>query len=640
MIRLLGNIAFMCSRPLGSTLLAEDVKKNYCKNSCTIMYKLRPLAIRAKNGKNGPFKAIVRFSSTLKKESEVKPVYTKLSDENDPERNLFFKYTWGTWLKNDKAEKEKRFTSFSIEGLNKVIQDMVSVKPSSALPKPQKNSDNTVTFTENVSELLGTSEEKIYVKTMASIHEGKHNRLYKIDLSNGKTLALRVPYKLLTEYATSRQIQSEVATMDFARHKLGLRVPKVLSYGMHSLNPVRNAYTLMEYIPGTLLMRQWNPAVESTDENHRAELNKVIEPLADFQSKLLEVEFNQFGSLYFHDDVSPQLQLKGEPYEGETDDRLKNRWRIGLSTDRNLWRGKSHLKPEQFNPFLQPISKDTPEKIIENAAYMEVESLRTRLGLSDADASSEIVDAPFLKHLISVLEATALISKKLFNRHSGAIPHADKLFAPRLYHPDIDPMNTIVCEDGSLAFLDFENTTIKPFIYTTLPNFVNYAGFKIYDLKDIPEFEKLSEQEKYEFTLMMKRTRNQHLWEWALSQRNKELIASVSPYIKELKSPYTNLLLARNDKDFLFIEESLLKIKHNWEPYVDSKIVDSESTKYPLSWSEDDLKYFETQFTSYQKELMTTPFATTQGWVPQDTFEQLLGTGQLEKVGEDYVFKN
>ncbi|GMM33345.1 Aim9 protein [Saccharomycopsis crataegensis] len=586
----------------------------------------------------------VRYNSTLKSEDQVKPVFTRLSDENDPERNLFFKYTWGTWLKNDKQEKEKRFTSFSIEGLNKVVQGLFQAEPvaDGTLPKPLKNSDNTVSFTQNIKDLVGDVKEadKLFVKTMSSIHEGKHNRVYKIELSNGKALVLRVPYKLLTEYATSRQIQSEAATLDFARYKLGVRVPKVLSYGMHSLNPVRTPYILMEYVEGDLLMKQWDPAVETSDPSHRDTLNKVIKPLSNFQKKLLSVEFNQFGSLYFTDDVSPQLQLKGEPYAGETDDNLKGRWRMGLSMDRNLWRNKEQLQPSQFNPLLGPIDKSQPEKIIQDAANMEIENLRSRLGLTDADASNKVEDPELLKREIKVYEKLAHIAPFLIDDKSNAIPKVEELFKPRLAHPDIDPMNVISSKNGELVFLDFENVTVKPFIYTKSPDFVNYDGYKIYDLADIPDFEKLSDQEKYEYSLMQKRSRNQHLWEFALNENNRELISSVSPYIKELKSPYTVSLLSRNDKDYLFIEEALLKLKHNWTPYLDSGLVkDDGSKEYPVKWSEEDLKSFEAAFTEYQKELMNRPFAATQGWVPQDTFEKLLGQGFLEKVDDEYKFK-
>lgn len=580
----------------------------------------------------------LRYNSTSKSEKDVKPVYTVLSDENDPERNMFFRYTWGTWLKNDKLEKERRFTRFSIEGLNKILESIKEIQipeKSGKLLKPLKQEDNTVIFRENIDDLLG-GDEKLSVKTMASIHEGKHNKLYKIDLTNGKTLALRIPYKLLTEYGTSRQIQSEVATMDFVRHKLGIKVPKVLAYGMHSLNPTRSPFILMEYVEGDLLMKKWNPAIDDTVPNHKDVLNSVIDPLSEFQHKLLSVKFNSYGSLYFHDDVSPKLQMKGEPYENEQDENLKNRYRIGLLTERNLWRNKEILKPDQFNPYLGPVSN--PSEVISDAASMEAEALKTRLALSDADASSKVEDPETLKSAISVYEKLAVMSSHLLNSKSTAIPNVDSLVEPKLYNSDIDPMNVIEGKNGDLTFIDFENVVIKPFIYTNSPNFINYDGYKIYDLKSIEGFDKLLEMEKYQYELMYKRTRNQFLWEMALNTKDKKLIASVSPYIKELRSPYTRLLLSKTDSDYLFVEEALLKIKHNWKAYLDSDLVSGEE-QYPVKWTDAELQEFEKNFTEYQKSLMEQPFAATGGWIPQDMFERLLGEGKIEKTGDEYVLK-
>ena len=74
---------------------------------------------------------------------------------------------------------------------------------------------------------------------MASIHEGKHHRIYKVDTNAGKSFVLRIPYALDDENTLAYRLKSEVATMDFAALKLGLKVPKVYSFGVNALNPVR-----------------------------------------------------------------------------------------------------------------------------------------------------------------------------------------------------------------------------------------------------------------------------------------------------------------------------------------------------------------------------------------------------------------
>ncbi|KAM9886278.1 hypothetical protein OXX79_014300, partial [Metschnikowia pulcherrima] len=82
----------------------------------------------------------------------------------------------------------------------------------------------------------------------------------------------------------------------------------------------------MEYVKGDLLMKQWDPMMPDS-ETSKEKLSSVIEPIMDFYDKALSITFNRFGSLYFHDDVSIENQ-SFLPYE-ESDEILKNRWRIG-----------------------------------------------------------------------------------------------------------------------------------------------------------------------------------------------------------------------------------------------------------------------------------------------------------------------
>lgn len=70
-----------------------------------------------------------RFQSTLS--TNPKEVYTKVNDSADPKRNQFFQYSWGSWLKDDKSNKSKRTTKFSIEGITKLVEDLNLVRQDS-----------------------------------------------------------------------------------------------------------------------------------------------------------------------------------------------------------------------------------------------------------------------------------------------------------------------------------------------------------------------------------------------------------------------------------------------------------------------------------------------------------------------------
>lgn len=218
--------------------------------------------------------------ATTKRFISNKPneVFTKLTNDNDPKRDAFFKYTWGSWLKNDKQEKEKRFTKFSIEGLNRILNDIyiqsneMAKAPDGKILPPVFNKNLTVSLVNNVvPKNIGkiNPNEKVQVTTLSSIHEGKHHRIYKVDTNLNKAFILRIPYPLENENTLSYRIRSEVATMDFADLKLGIKVPKIFCYGVNSLNPVRQPFVLQEFIEGELLMKDWDPLIEDGSSNQK-----------------------------------------------------------------------------------------------------------------------------------------------------------------------------------------------------------------------------------------------------------------------------------------------------------------------------------------------------------------------------------
>lgn len=84
-----------------------------------------------------------------------------------------------------------------------------------------------------------------------------------------KAFILRIPYPLENENTLSYRIRSEVATMDFADLKLGIKVPKIFCYGVNSLNPVRQPFVLQEFIEGELLMKDWDPLIEDGSSNQK-----------------------------------------------------------------------------------------------------------------------------------------------------------------------------------------------------------------------------------------------------------------------------------------------------------------------------------------------------------------------------------
>lgn len=580
--------------------------------------------------------------------SEKPPqTFTKLSDENDPERDAFFKYSWGSWLKNDKQEKDRRMTRFSIEGLTDILNDLYAqsreltkVTKDGQIKPPSYNPNLTVSLPHNLTaKQVGSvnPNEKVRITSMASIHEGKHHRIYKVDTNLDKAFVLRIPYALDNEKTVAYRLKSEVATLDFADLKLGLKVPKVFCYGANALNPVRQPFILQEYIDGQLLMRDWSPLAEDSEAGKPDEsLRKVIEKISDLQKNLLSAEFNEFGSLYFAKDYDSSSK---PAYQGESNPDLQNRWRIGPTVERCFWRSKSALKFDEQKKFLGPWSLDSPMDIIKNTGLIEAENARARLALKEAGLSPEAVDEVSLKEQITTFENLARLAPSLFNRNTRAIPNVQDLLKPRLNHPDLDPLNVLISKEGTPYLLDFEGTSIKPFIIQNAPQFVAYDGLKVYNLKeDVPDYEKLSDGERVQYDFMYKRTRNQYLWESALNERLPKLISAVAPPVKLLRSPYIAAVEKKIDEEYLLVDEALIQLKEVWEILAKNGLVPTE--KYPLEYTKEQIEKHTKDLNSFHEKLVSTPFAATRGWIPQDMFDNLVKAGILVKdASGDYSIK-
>lgn len=583
-----------------------------------------------------PYLIDKRFQSNLS--SSPKEVFTKISDSNDPKRNQFFQYTWGSWMENDLLERNKRETKFSIEGISKLLQDLnVELKSSRNVDKsgepfvkpPIQLKDGSVALSQNLSSSLLGEDESLLVKSIASIHEGKHHRIYKISLSSGRDLVLRIPYKLESDYSISQKVKSEVATLDFLNLKLGLNVPKVVAYGSSRTNCVESPFVLMECIEGDLLMKQWDPLVSSQDEEAETKLKSVIQPIAEFQDKILSVTFNKFGSLYFHDDVHVTEQ-SALPYNGEENPLLTNRWRIGPSVEKSFSKNKNLLSEKVINQYNKPIDADKPLDTVTSIAGIELENLRNRLSLAQADSSNKVEDVELIQKMINTFENFKTIAPKLFNPKSKSIMNIEELFKPRLYCPDLDPLNVILNskKNNEPYFVDFEYSSIKPFILSNYPAFIAYQGAKVYNLEeDIPGFAEMDDVEKLQYQFMYYKTRNERLWELELNSKRHDLIAVASPHIKVLKSPYVQALELKHDKDYLYVEGSIVQLQAMWDAYVANELCNSTDSEFPIQYSAEYLDEHQKDLEEYQLQVVSTPFAATSGWVPQDMFDNLKEQG-------------
>ena len=128
---------------------------------------------------------------------------------------------------------------------------------------------------------------------------GGFNRLFSLTLDNGKEVVVRMPFKnagprtLLT--------QSEVATMDFLRTKFGFPIPKVLAWNPSPNKPAGCEYMVMEQCSGEMLANR----VDSLSQ-----VSMFAAQIAEMQTRLALIKFSLYGSIYYKDNVSPELQAR------------------------------------------------------------------------------------------------------------------------------------------------------------------------------------------------------------------------------------------------------------------------------------------------------------------------------------------
>lgn len=584
---------------------------------------------------------VTRFQSIRLNSNQVegKVSSTNLFDEADPSRDHMFKYSWGTWLKNDKLEKEKRVTKFSIQGLNdllKRINGIGKVVSESKNPDEIKVIDNSKILSNNINFFFKDVKDLKNVKQIVSLHEGKHHRIYRIEIEGvDKKMVLRLPYTLESQIFTKRKLESEVATMDFLSNALNLNIPKVLAYSGDFNNVIGHPFILMEYVEDVecSLMKKWNPLIDSSEDRLDAKdaiekLNEVIEPIAEFNKIVSDFIFDNYGSIYFKQDCPENLSKIA--FEEQ------DRWVIGPTTEAAYYRNKKYVKEEDLNKYIGPWKRDEPLKMIDDLVSLELHNLKVRLSLID---SGEITSdkREDLEFAIKIFEKAKLISDRMFNinKEETLLPNLEDLLKPRLSIGDLDPMNVLVLKDG-FKFVDFENSTIKPFLITPYPKFIEYNGGKIFNLREeVENFEELDEVEKEQYKYIFKRTRNQFLWEVAINKHNKELVGVISPVIKLLRSCYMNILNFKKLKDALYVENGLIEMGMMWDNYNSNGVVGKfKGEKNPIKFSEEDIKEYEGKIREYELENSSKPFVATNGWVPQDMFDRLQSQGMIIRNDE------
>ncbi|KAK9239012.1 hypothetical protein V1525DRAFT_425012 [Lipomyces kononenkoae] len=537
--------------------------------------------------------------STLLSSSIDDSKFTTLGDASEAERDQFFKYTWGTWLKNDETEKLKRYTPFAIGGINEIVKKLRD---------------------------QSSKESPSHVVSLASLSEGKNNRIYLAELDDGSEYVLRIPYPLdLSRDARKARIQSEVATMDFLRKKWGMLIPEVISWCPTADNPLEREYIMMEFISPNRQNKNYENLMQSWDPMGATVLQRatVLRVIVSLMEKILATKFSAFGSLYFTEDVSPDLQNK-LPYEGEEDKELIDRWRIGPTVEKKFWQpGIEEANVIDRGPWYTPSDYLLATATAPITAY-------TNLLKNPAVASSEL--GSYLPTWIATYRQYAALTPALI---PSDIQADSDLLSPRLHHPDLNPMNVLVDRSDkdsnepftSAYLLDWEGSSIKPFLFHGTPDFVHYRGYKIYKKEEIEDYDSLQPEQKAQIDYMIAATSNQFSFEFMIKHSFPTLINAYSPRAKLAREPYTVAMATDYDyhpMEITDLREALVKSKH-WSAVTDNIMAS------PVNFTEEEVEEVAKDVEKWEQVLSKLPFYSTKGWVPQDMFERYLKEGKLAK---------
>lgn len=98
------------------------------------------------------------------------------------------------------------------------------------------------------------------------------------------------------------------------------------------------------------------------------------------------------------------------------------------------------------------------------------------------------------------------------------------------------------------------------------------------------------------------------------------------------------MLERKSDDGYLIIEENILQLKTVWKDLFENKIVGAG--EFPVEYTEEQVAKHVKDINALHQKLISTPFAATQGWVPQDMFDTLLKDGVIsQNEAGDYTIK-
>ncbi|KZT24282.1 hypothetical protein NEOLEDRAFT_1135492 [Neolentinus lepideus HHB14362 ss-1] len=327
------------------------------------------------------------------------------------EKFELFNFTAGRWLYNESEQNAARHVEFDVEALQALA-----------------------------CQALGATACLKFKK----VYELEEQRIFLLKGNNGKDALIRIPFSFAGPPKLSTA--SEVATMEFMRNVLGVPAPRVLGWSADATrNSIGAEYIIVERVPGTTFPARW-PTLSAE------QLDIFLSDLLDIETAFERAPFSQIGSLFFAEDVDPELQsrpLFSDQGEHRLDARLlaaADKYRVGPLVNEEWWREGRINTQADHGPWPDATSYYLA------AAKLELAWLK-HSGFTDTTHPL----LPMYHRLIDSYRQTIPKLMPMFTGNSSA---------PTIWHPSISLSSIVFPWEGDLhinGLINWRNTIIGPY---------------------------------------------------------------------------------------------------------------------------------------------------------------------------------
>ncbi|KAL8667152.1 MAG: hypothetical protein Q9168_007324 [Polycauliona sp. 1 TL-2023] len=465
----------------------------------------------------------------------------KRQDHHDWNKNQdSFRYTAGRFLFEEKDQMASRYVKFDTNALVDVAARSVASKSCVAVRK---------------------------------LSECQYNKGFLLTMDDGKRVVAKVPNPNAgrPHYGTA----SEVATMDFIRNILKIPIPEVYAWNSRAAeNPVGAEFIIMEEARGVPLSHKW-PDLRGDDKLG------IIESIVAIEATLASISFNEFGSLYYTEDVDQSIHHNMLYTDAATGTPITNaRFSIGPTTDRKTFDNDRGSVDFDRGPWA------TAEEYIDSIALREIQCINE---LKRLPRPLGIVNGPGLYRptkdsKLSVLNDFLKVARYL-------LPADKQTWSACLWHNDLHDDNIFVNPKKPTeitCLIDWQSAHVAPlFTQAAHPSFLDFEGPKPVGPKapSLPsDFDVMNEGQQKRAKSLLTQQSLYKAYEILSLQKNKTLYGSLR-YQKGLGCQI--IALAGNvlqDGEPL-VKGQLMEIQRQWQELPAVRAQANPSSTCPLQYS-------------------------------------------------------